>query len=116
MGPWTHGGWAAGTWNKFGPLDFQQNVNEYYQKIETDFFNHYLRDSATTPLAEATVFETGTNKWRQYASWPPKEAQPTKFFLGEKGGLSVTGGATGYDEYVSDPAHPVPYKIGRAHV
>jgi uncharacterized protein len=124
MGPWTHGGWAAGTWNKFGPLDFQQNVNEYYQKIEADFFNHYLLDSATTPLAEATVFETGTNKWKQYSTWPPAAAQPTKFFLRANGGLSnetqaaataptANGGRpSSYDEYVSDPAHPVPYIDG----
>jgi putative CocE/NonD family hydrolase len=116
MGPWTHGGWGAATWNKFGPLDFQQNVNEYYHNIETDFFNHYLHDSTSTPLAEATIFETGTNKWKQYSTWPPKEAQPVKFFLQEKGGLSATvatgSAGSGYDEYVSDPAHPVPYIDG----
>ncbi len=129
MGPWTHGGWAAGTWNKFGPLDFQQNVNDYYHTIETEFFNHYLQDSAAEPLAEATVFETGTNQWKQYTSWPPKEAQPTKYLLQKNGGLSAEAfgnkpglkavdfpagqvHASSYDEYISDPAHPVPYIDG----
>jgi len=88
----------------------------YYHNIETDFFNHYLHDSTSTPLAEATIFETGTNKWKQYSTWPPKEAQPVKFFLQEKGGLSATvatgSAGSGYDEYVSDPAHPVPYIDG----
>jgi len=36
-----------------------------------------------------------------------------KFFLRDKGGLSTeTPGTGGYDEYVSDPAHPVPYIDG----
>ena len=130
MGPWTHGAWAGGNWSKFGPLDFRQNVNEYYQKLETDFFNHYLRDSATTPLAEATVFETGTNKWKQYSTWPPKQAQPTRFFLQPNGALATTPpndndnpiasknikvdspNTAAYDQYISDPAHPVPYIDG----
>jgi hypothetical protein len=128
MGPWTHGGWAGGSWTKFGPLDFGQNVNDYYHVIETNFFNHYLKDTPTLSLPEATVFQTGTNQWKEYAAWPPAEAKPVKFFLQEKGGLatattgageSATGvgaaGATGnagFDEYVSDPAHPVPYIDG----
>src|ERR1700733_7976606 len=81
MGPWTHGAWGGGNWTRFGVLDFGQNLNDRYRLIETGFFNHYLKDSATEPLAEATVFETGTNQWKQYATWPPKEAQPSKFFL-----------------------------------
>jgi putative CocE/NonD family hydrolase len=126
MGPWTHGGWAAGSWTKFGALNFGQNVNDYYHDIETKFFNHYLKDSVMAALPEATVFETGTNQWKEYATWPPAEAKPVKFFLQDKGGLApqppaagsgsagnASGSATsGFDEYVSDPAHPVPYIDG----
>ncbi|GGA88348.1 CocE/NonD family hydrolase [Puia dinghuensis] len=113
MGPWTHGAWAGGNWTRFGPLDFKQNVNEYYHELETQFFNHYLKDSAAQPLAEATVFETGSNQWKQYATWPPKEATPVKFFLQDKGGLSREAPTPGsFDEYTSDPAHPVPYIDG----
>ena len=117
MGPWTHGGWAAGSWDRFGILDFQQNVNEVYHKIETKFFNYYLKDKDTLDLAEATVFETGTNQWRKYATWPPAETRPMKFYLRAGGRLSTEGkaaapGAAAFDEYVSDPAHPVPYIDG----
>lgn len=117
MGPWTHGGWAGSSWTKFGVLDFGQNVNDHYHEIETNFFNHYLKDSAIQPLPEATVFETGSNQWKTYSAWPPAEAKPVKFFLQPEGGLSQspasTGpGSTSYDEYVSDPAHPVPYIDG----
>jgi len=118
MGPWTHGGWATGTWNRYGILDFGQNVNEYYHELETKFFNHYLKDSADPALTEATVFETGTNQWKHYDTWPPVEAHPVKFYLRAGGKLSTEGkaapgnAAAGYDEYISDPAHPVPYIEG----
>jgi len=118
MGPWTHGGWGAGNWSRFGILDFGQNVNEYYHELETNFFNHYLKDSVTPALTEATVFETGSNQWKHYDSWPPAEAHPTKFYLRASGRLSTEGkaapgnAAAGYDEYISDPAHPVPYIDG----
>jgi len=114
MGPWTHGAWGGGSWTKFGPLDFKQNVNQRYHEIESGFFNHYLKDSAMAPLAEATVFETGSNQWKQYSTWPPKEATPVKYLFHDGGGLSPvpTKITTGYDEYVSDPAHPVPYIDG----
>ncbi|HXD76303.1 MAG TPA: CocE/NonD family hydrolase, partial [Puia sp.] len=139
MGPWTHGAWGAATWTKFGILDFGQNVNDYYHKIETEFFNHYLmpNDSASAPsvaeasakattLPEAMIFETGTNRWKTYPTWPPAEAKPFKFLLEPHFGLSYdasvaeasaketiqTSTSPDYDEYVSDPAHPVPYVDG----
>jgi len=120
MGPWTHGAWAAPTWNKFGILDFDQNVNDHYHnKIETDFFNFYLKDKKDPGLAEATVFETGTNQWKTYSSWPPAEASPLTFYLRSGGRLSTEGkaapapaGGSAFDEYISDPAHPVPYIEG----
>ncbi|HWK05933.1 MAG TPA: CocE/NonD family hydrolase [Puia sp.] len=124
MGPWTHGGWAAGSWNRFGILDFQQNVNEVYHQIETKFFNYYLKDKDTSDLAEATVFETGANQWKKYSTWPPAEARPVKFYLRAGGRLSTEGkaaapgargagaGSAAFDEYISDPAHPVPYIDG----
>ena len=113
MGPWTHGGWAAGSWKKYGPVDFGQDVNAYYHELETKFFNHYLKDSADPALPEATVFETGANEWRRYDTWPPAEATPVTFYLRQGKRLLPEGkGAIGYDEYVSDPANPVPYIDG----
>jgi putative CocE/NonD family hydrolase len=118
MGPWTHGGWAGGSWDRYGVLEFGQNVNDYYHQLETKFFNHYLKDAVSPALTEATVFETGVNQWKHYDTWPPKEARPMKFYLRAGGRLSPEGkaapgtAAAGYDEYVSDPAHPVPYVEG----
>ena len=65
-------------------------------------------------LAEAIVFETGTNQWRHYDSWPPKNASEKTLYLHAGGKLSFDPPAakesgSGFDEYVSDPAKPVPY-------
>ncbi|HEY4205623.1 MAG TPA: CocE/NonD family hydrolase, partial [Puia sp.] len=71
--------------------------------------------------------QTGMNQWRHYNSWPPVEAHPEKFYLRANGRLSTEGEAaairpsrthkpgastSAFDEYVSDPAHPVPYVDG----
>ena len=112
MGPWTHGGWGSGGWTKFGILDFGQNVNDYYHQIETRFYDRYLLGKDSGALPEAMIFETGTNKWKTYNTWPPTdETKPIKFLLQSSNGLA-TSTSTGFDEYVSDPAHPVPYIDG----
>jgi len=112
MGPWTHGGWGSGGWTKFGILDFGQNVNDYYHQIETRFYDRYLLGKDSGALPEAMIFETGTNKWKTYNTWPPTdETKPIKFLLQSRNGLA-TSTSTGFDEYVSDPAHPVPYIDG----
>jgi len=111
MGPWTHGAWANSSWEKFGPLEFGQNVNDYYREKETAFFNFYLKDKGQFNEAEATVFETGSNQWKQYSTWPPKNASNIKFYFQGKGTLSkAPSNANGdYTEYTSDPNNPVPY-------
>lgn len=125
MGPWTHGAWGGGNWTRFGILDFGQNVNDFYHEIETKFYNHYLLPTDTGALPEAMIFETGTNKWKTYDTWPPKESTPVKLLLQPGGSLTSPSDASArspitpaitsspsYDEYVSDPAHPVPYIDG----
>ncbi|NIJ53364.1 CocE/NonD family hydrolase [Dyadobacter arcticus] len=112
MGPWTHGGWAAATWKSFAQYQFGADVNKYYQEeIETKFFNFYLKGKGSFDQSEITVFETGTNKWKNYDVWPPKNSLPTAYYLGPKGTLSTTKPtfAKSTSEYESDPAKPVPY-------
>jgi len=112
MGPWTHGGWAAPSWKSFANYQFGSDLNQYYQdEIETRFFNFYLKDKGKFDQAEVTVFETGSNQWKNYNIWPPQNSQPVPFYFSEKGKLSdkkpdVTKSSTEYD---SDPAKPVPY-------
>ena len=96
-----------------GDVDFGSKTGDFYRKnIVFPFFEHYLKGVDAKPLAEATVFETGTNVWRQYASWPPQQAQSKALYFGANGALSWTQPVatnSEFDEYVSDPKKPVPY-------
>ncbi len=112
MGPWTHGQWADGDATHIGPVDFGSNTAAWFEReVELPFFNHYLKDAPEPPLARATVFDTGRNAWRAFNAWPPEHAHPASFYLEPKGGLGTVrpGPSGGFDRFVSDPAHPVPY-------
>lgn len=110
MGPWTHGAWARGKWDNFGTYDFNSNTSQYFQKLEHDFFTYYLQGTGAFKAAEATIFETGTNTWKEYNAWPPKNAKTVTWSLGSNKGLFFTKtSSSGFDQYISDPSKPVPY-------
>ncbi len=119
MGPWTHGGWASPEWMKFGTYNFGSNTSKYFQdSLQTKFFNFYLKDKGDFNTAEATVFETGTNQWKSYNAWPPKEVTSKNLYFGagEKLSFETTNykpeTANLFSEYISDPKKPVPYTNG----
>lgn len=112
MGPWTHGAWAGDNWNKFATYDFKENLSKYYRdSLETPFFNYYLKGKGEYHAAEATVYETGTNEWRSFDTWPPAAVKQTAYYFGSNKKLSLKKetAANNFDEYISDPANPVPY-------
>jgi uncharacterized protein len=115
VGPWRHGGWSGGPGQKLGNIDFGSPTGEYYrQKIQAPFFAYYLKDKGQLTQPEATVFESGSNTWRTFDSWPPKSATTKSLYFHAGGKLSFTPPApnegSSFDSYVSDPAHPVPYR------
>ena len=117
MGPWVHGGWAYLDGAKLGHVNFDAKTGEHYRKnIVYPFFEQHLKGVKGKVIPEAQVFETGTNVWRNYASWPPKEAQARTLYFGQNGSLTWTvpnspaeNVGHSYDEYVSDPLKPVPF-------
>ena len=126
LGPWVHGGWASTTGEMVGNVGYGPSPSLWYQQyIEAPFFRSYLKDTqpgaAIAALPEATVFEGGTNRWRSFAAWPPPQAQARTLYFRQLGGLSFSAPTSGdnerrrpdinyeFDQYVSDPAHPVPY-------
>lgn len=112
VGPWVHGGWARLDGNHLGRVSFAANTGDYYRKnILFPFFESYLKGDGAPKLPKAYVFETGTNVWRQYASWPPKNVEKKTLYLHAGGLLSFDPPKeepAAYDEYVSDPDKPVP--------
>jgi putative CocE/NonD family hydrolase len=113
VGPWVHGGWARYEGDHLGRVSFAAKTSEYYNKnILLPFFEQYLKDGGDAKLPKAYVFETGTNVWRQYASWPPKNTETKTLYFHAGGVLSFEPpkeDAAAHDEYVSDPAKPVPF-------
>ena len=115
MGPWSHGGWGGRADGSYlGNVRFGSKTSEYYQRnIEIPFFNFYLKLRGTVhDIAEATIFFTGENEWRNMKQWPPKEITSMDINLvpGENLALEIVHRKFGkYSEYTSDPAHPVPY-------
>ncbi|MBI4418910.1 MAG: CocE/NonD family hydrolase [Ignavibacteriales bacterium] len=113
MGPWAHGWWAANDVDSLGPIKFGMNLSDFFaDTLELPFFEHYLREKERPELAEATVFETGSNRWHRLDSWPPKNAHVRNLYLRENGALSFSmpdPGGSEFDEYLNDPAKPVPY-------
>ena len=112
-GPWVHGGWSRYDGRQLGYVDFASNTGDYFrEQIQLPFFETFLKGSGETKLPKAYVFETGTNVWRQYDAWPPKSAEAKRLYLNDGGRLTFDPpAATGevFDQYVSDPAKPVPF-------
>jgi uncharacterized protein len=114
LGPWRHGGWAGST-ERLGAVDFgEPTSDEYRTRIEAPFFEHYLKDQGTFNTGGAMTFQTGSDSWKQYASWPPPGSHSSNLYLGADGSLSFqqqdAPDATSFASYVSDPANPVPYR------
>jgi len=119
MGPWHHGQ-EIGDGSSLGALKFNSDTGLYFrQHILRPFLAQYLKDGAPkADIAPVMAYETGKNKWERLPSWPAGCAsgcsvRPTPLYL--EAGLKVgwtapkTGDAA-YDEYVSDPAKPVPFR------
>lgn len=111
-GPWVHGGWARSTGASLGDVQFGSSTSAFYREhIEAPFFEKNLKGRSAEALPKAYVFETGSNVWKKYEAWPPKNAVTKTLYFHHSGGLEWTApnAKTSKDEYVSDPAHPVPF-------
>jgi uncharacterized protein len=116
-GPWFHGEWQSPKGDSIGIIPFggHETAREFRENIEAPFFRYYLHGKGEKPTWQASTFQSGSNTWHTYAVWPPKEAKPTNLYLHADGTLSFAApdasqSARSYREYVSDPAHPVPYR------
>jgi uncharacterized protein len=111
LGPWRHGSWAQTT-RHLGNVQYGQAIGkEYRSQIESKFFAHYLKDEPGFDLADTASFQTGSNTWKRYSHFPPKEAEVTSLHLQGDGKLGWNDAhASAHTAYVSDPANPVPYR------
>ena len=111
-GPWRHGGWQ-GPADKLGriPLGVESGT-EFQNQIQAPFFRYWLHGQGPRPAFAAKMFQSGSNRWKTYAAWPPTGAKPTDLFLHADGSLSFKAAASSEAcrDYVSDPANPVPFR------
>jgi hypothetical protein len=111
LGPWRHGSWGSSA-RHLGNIDYTEPIGkEYRTEIEAKFFAHYLKDEPGFDLEDTASFQTGSNTWKRYAHFPPKESQPTSLHLAGAGLLSWSDPkAAEKTTYISDPANPIPYR------
>ncbi|WP_134089103.1 CocE/NonD family hydrolase [Olivibacter sp. XZL3] len=115
MGPWFHGAWVRSKGDSFGDIQFGQETSTWYQKkLELPFFNYHLKGVGAFDAAEATIFVTGSNEWKEFNTWPPKETITRELYLQAGGKLNFNKPTEeqSFDEYISDPNAPVPYQEG----
>jgi putative CocE/NonD family hydrolase len=113
MGPWSHGQMIHDGSN-LGAIKFGSDTAlTFRREVLRPFLDHYLRtDTPPMNVAPVTAFETGTNTWRRMDAWPTG-VKPTPLYVAAKARLSFTAPAAdapAFDEYISDPAKPVPYR------
>jgi putative CocE/NonD family hydrolase len=119
IGPWHHGQEIEDA-STLGVLNFGADTGLYFrQQILRPFLDRYLKDEAPKEeIAPVTAFDTGTNVWRSLPSWPAGcttgcGIQPTPLYLTDGLKLRFTApqaGDAAFEEYISDPAKPVPYR------
>jgi len=112
IGPWIHGGWTRSNGDQVGDAHFGYKTVNNYQPVELAFFRHHLKGAEQPRLPEAWMFETGANRWRGFDSWPPQQVKDQALYFHADGKLRFSAPneqQPAFDEYLSDPAKPVPY-------
>jgi putative CocE/NonD family hydrolase len=110
LGPWNHGG-ARGEGRAIGHIQFEGATAVWFRRhVMQPFLDRHLRERKAPDLPEVLVYETGADRWHHLGDWPQvRTARPLYLLAGGWLGFDAPG-SDGYDEYVSDPAKPVPYR------
>lgn len=112
LGPWYHGQWSRGGAESLGKIDFGTPTGTWFLALERAWFAYWLKGSGDGKFSEAYSFQTGSNQWKTYDKWPPKNTNTKNLYLRANGSVSFSkpAGTTGKTSYTSDPAKPVPYR------
>ena len=111
LGPWNHGGWFAGKGDSLGKISFEVKTGEYFRDLQKKWFDYWLKGVGDGKFDNAYCFQTGSNVWKSYSAWPPKETEVRKLYAAPNNKCAFEKpNSTGFTSYISDPAHPVPYR------
>ncbi|GAC1587044.1 MAG: CocE/NonD family hydrolase [Chitinophagaceae bacterium] len=113
LGPWNHGQWAREKADSLGKISFGSNTAAWFKLLQQKWFDYYLKGMGDGIFDEAYCFQTGSNQWKTYTAWPPKEAIIKNLYAAanNKASFSAPVSARGNIAYTSDPAKPVPYRM-----
>jgi putative CocE/NonD family hydrolase len=112
LGPWRHGQWFNAKGDSLGKISFENKTGDYFRDLQKKWFDFWLKGIGDGKFDEAYCFQTGSNVWKSYNAWPPREATIKKLYAGPSNKCSFDKPtSTGYASYMSDPAHPVPYRV-----
>jgi putative CocE/NonD family hydrolase len=113
VGPWNHGGWQSGPGDRLGKIAFGSDTGKHFRaRVQAPFFARHLKDKGSKQ-PEALMFQTGSNRWVSHGRWPPRGVATRKLYFHKGGKLAFEAPRetkAPFDEYVSDPARPVPYR------
>ena len=112
LGPWNHGQWGGMNAESLGKIIFGSNTAVWFHDLQKRWFDYWLKGDGDGNFSEAYCFQTGTNEWKTYKSWPPKDAQVKKFYTMPDltTGFTKPVSTSGSVSFVSDPMKPVPYR------
>jgi putative CocE/NonD family hydrolase len=112
LGPWNHGQWAGRKADSLGKIDFGSSTALWFQAFQKQWFDYWLKGIGDGKFAEANCFQTGSNKWKTYDTWPPKNAETKKLYAytDNTAGFTKSNNSNGSVSYLSDPAKPIPYR------
>ena len=112
LGPWFHGQWARTTADSIQKIAFGSNTADWFKALQKKWFDYWLKGIGDAKFEEAYSFQTGTNQWKTYNHWPPKESQVKKLYAAadHKATFDKPISEKGEISFISDPSEPVPYR------
>lgn len=112
LGPWSHGQWAGAKADSLGKIDFGSSTAVWFQNLQKQWFDYWLKGLGTGKFSEANCFQTGSNQWKAYNAWPPKNIEVKKLYANANytARFEKPSESNGSVNYISDPAKPIPYR------
>ena len=112
LGPWSHGQWARVKADSLGKIDFGSTTAAWFQNLQKQWFDYWLKGIGTGNFSEANCFQTGSNLWKTYDAWPPKNVETKRLYsnANHTAGFTKPTESNGSVSYISDPAKPIPYR------
>ena len=112
LGPWNHGQWGGGKGDSLGKISFESNTGEWFRELQKKWFDYWLKGEGDGKFDKAYCFQTGTNEWKTYKAWPPKESVIKNLYAAPNNNASFNKPVAEQGEisFISDPAKPVPYR------